>query len=328
MIDPVQVAVGIIVLLIVVGALLYIVYSRTNAVEKTGYGALAMLSIIALMIPVLWIVEAGQEANATASQFTYSVQQGAMLYAQYCYQCHGTKGQGYTGPQLNNSSAVNNLKDTDIMRIISAGIYSTTDPTTALMPAWSQDYGGPLTNDDIQYLFDLIRSSDTAYLTKNGYATGTSVNGFLQVPNDIQLNNPSAYATQQALESSGQFGAPTDMTNKKAITMTIVSPTGSENCNPDCFTPINVKVKVGTTITWINQSPLPHTVTAIKGTDLSNKVPLPNIFDSGISGPLTKTGGKFTWTVTTAAYSLNSGHVVLYYCEIHPGMVAELTIVP
>ena len=43
MIDPGQAIIGIIVLLVAVGALLYVFYSRTNAVEKTGYGALIML---------------------------------------------------------------------------------------------------------------------------------------------------------------------------------------------------------------------------------------------------------------------------------------------
>jgi hypothetical protein len=45
MVNPVQAAVGIIVLLVTVGALLYIFISRTNAVEKTGYGALTTPSI-------------------------------------------------------------------------------------------------------------------------------------------------------------------------------------------------------------------------------------------------------------------------------------------
>ena len=38
----VQAAVGIVVLLIVVGGLLRIFYARTNAVQKTGYGARTM----------------------------------------------------------------------------------------------------------------------------------------------------------------------------------------------------------------------------------------------------------------------------------------------
>src|SRR5436309_6126349 len=124
MVDPGQAAIGIIVLLIVVGALLYIFYSRTNAVEKTGYGALLLLAVISLMIPVFWILESNKEVVAKNDQFTTGVQNGATVYAQYCFQCHGTKGQGIPGKgdALNNNSTVNNLTDEQIMAIISGGV--------------------------------------------------------------------------------------------------------------------------------------------------------------------------------------------------------------
>ncbi|HEX4713938.1 MAG TPA: cytochrome c, partial [Ktedonobacteraceae bacterium] len=113
MIDPVQAAVGIVVLLITVGALVYIVYSRTNAVEKTGSGALIMLSIVSLMIPVFWIMETNGQTQAKIAQNNVAVQQGAALYAKYCFQCHGHNGQGQAGPKLNGNSSVSALSDTD-----------------------------------------------------------------------------------------------------------------------------------------------------------------------------------------------------------------------
>src|SRR5437588_4739854 len=161
MVDPGQAAIGIVVLLIVVGALLYIFYSRTNAVEKTGYGALMLLALISLMIPVFWILESNGEAVAKTQQFTTAVKRGASLYAQYCFQCHGTKGQGFPGKgvALNNNSAVNGLSDADFMRILSGGVSDPANPPTPLMQAFSQQYNGPLDDNDIQYLFSLIRSS-------------------------------------------------------------------------------------------------------------------------------------------------------------------------
>jgi len=328
MVDPLQAAIGFIVVLIVVGALLYIFYSRTNAVEKTGYGALLLLAVISLMIPVFWILESNKEAEATTNQFITGVQDGASVYAQYCFQCHGTKGQGIPskGDALNNNPTVNNLTDQEIMAVISGGVYNPTNPNTPLMQAFSQQFNGPLDDNDIQYLFDLIRSSDPAYLTKNGYPTGANVNGFAQVPNDIQLNNPSLYATAVAQEAAGQFGTPVDMTNSKNVTINIVAPTNGQNCNPDCYTPINIKVKVGTKITWVNKSPVGHTVTAIQGTNPSVQNVAANVFDSG-NTPI-PTNGQFTWVVSMAGYNLNPDHTVLYFCRIHPQMVAMLVIVP
>src|SRR5579875_78461 len=323
MIDPVQAIIGIVVLLIVVVAFLLLFRSRTNAVEKTGYGALIMLALVSLMIPVFWIMESNGEAMAAQQQFNANVTRGAALYAQYCFQCHGTKGQGYSGPKLNDSSTVNGFSDDDLIRIISGGIYDTGNPTSPLMPAWSQDYGGPVTDTQITYLFDLIRSSDPSYLAKN--FPGSS-NGFTQVAALVQSSNPSGYATAVAQESSGQFGSPVDMTSKSAITINIVNPPPGESCTPSCFQYLNVKVKVGTKITWVNTTTPPHTVTALKGQDVSNEAPDKSLFDSGISTPI-NTGGKYTITVTMADYNAYPNHIVIYYCQFHPAMLAELTIV-
>jgi plastocyanin/mono/diheme cytochrome c family protein len=332
MIDPVQAAVGIIILLITVGALLYVVYSRTNAVEKTGYGALIMLSIVSLMIPVFWIMETNGQTQAKLTQQQNGIAQGAALYAKYCFQCHGISGQGGSGPKLNGNSAVNSLTDTDLLRIIDAGVPNASDPGTFMMPAWSDQYGGPLSDPQIQYLFALIRSSDPTYLQKNGFPAGANANGFTQVPSVIQQSNPAGYqsavATATANAGTGQFGAAVDDTSKTAVTIDIVAPPPGASCSPACFGTSNVKVKVGTKITWVNKSASPHTVTAIKGTNPASPVPDPSLFDSGVSTLIAPNTGTFTTTVTQAMYNAQKDHTVIYYCQIHPGMVAMLTIVP
>ncbi len=330
MIDPVQAVIGIVILLIVVGALLFLFYSRTNAVEKTGYGALIMLAVVSMFIPVLWIMETNAEAMAKVQQHTLAVSNGAGLYAQYCQQCHGLKGQGLsTGPQLNGSSAVNNLSDAQLLAIISAGIPNPNNPSQYLSPAMSQDFNGPLDSNQIQYLFELLRSADPAYLQKNGYPGGSSANGFNQVGPDPQASAPSTYQTAVARDAAGQFGAPQDFTNQKGVTVNIIQPPSGATCTPACFQYINIKVKVGTTITWVNQSTTPHTVTAMKGENPTSPTPASNIFDSGSSpSKYIQPGQSFSWTVTMAAYNFNSNHEVVYYCQIHPDMVAEITIVP
>ena len=331
MTDPVQAAIGIVVALVVVGTLLYVFYTRTNAVEKTGFSALMMLAVVSLLIPVFWIIESNSQEMYKLRQHTTDVSRGAALYAQYCFQCHGLNGQGLTGPKLNGNPAVNNLTDDDLMRIISGGIANTSNPAQLLMPAWLEDYGGPLTQIDIQYLFALVRSADPDYLTKNGYPTGPGSNGFNQVPGLLQLSNPTAYQTAVAQATAGagtvSFGPPVNMTKQKSVTLNITTPPAGATCTPACFEPPNVKVKVGTTITWVNKSSTPHTVTAIVGENPSSPTPARQIFDSG-SSKLIMPGQSFTYTVTMAAYNFNKDHAVVYYCQIHPVMTAELTIVP
>ena len=331
MIDPVQAAVGIVVLLITVGALIYIVYSRTNAVEKTGYGALIMLAIVSLMIPVFWIMETNGQTQAKLTQQNNNVAQGAKLYAQYCFSCHGMNGQGGSGPKLNGNSAVNSLSDTDLLRIIKAGIPNSSDPSKFMMPAWGDQFGGPLSDPQVQYLFALIRSADPAYLQKNGLPIGANANGFTQVPNDLQQSQPSAYQTAVAQATAGagtgQFGAAVDDTGKTEVTIDIVEPPAGATCSPACFGTMNVKVKVGTKITWVNKSSSPHTVTAIKGTNPAAPVPDPSLFDSGVAN-LIAPNGTYSVTITQAMYNAQKDHTVIYYCQIHPSMLAMLTIVP
>jgi mono/diheme cytochrome c family protein/plastocyanin len=344
MIDPVQAAVGIIVALLVAGALLYIFYSRTNAVEKTGYGAIIMLAIISIMIPVFWIMEANGEAISNVQQHDLNVQRGAALFAQYCYQCHGISGQGASGPKLNGNPTVNSMSDNDLLRIISAGLYDPSNPggqnATVLMPAWSQDYGGPLTQQQIQYLFDLVRSADPNYLAANGYPNGAGTNGFSQVPGQLQESNPSGYATAiaQATAGTGIGSFPAvDMSKQKTVTIDIINAPAGATCQPACFAvpdpknpgqyivSANVKVAVGTTITWVNKSSTPHTVTSIVGENPGAPAPA-KVFDSG-AGNLLTPGKSFTYTVAASAYTFNSNHIVVYFCQVHPVMTAALTIV-
>jgi plastocyanin len=333
MINIGQVVVGVILLLVVVGGLLYIFYSRSNAVEKTGYGALIMLALISLMIPVFWIMEGSQQANAQVQQYTLGVQRGLALYAQYCTNnCYSIKNGKVVNPTYNGFTIdqLNQMSDSQLMRVISAGIYAPgVTPPSANLLVESQDYGGPLSSMDVQYLFDFLRSADPDYLKKNGYP---NQNGFDQLVSYLQSNVPAAYASAVALGSVGNFGTPVDMTNQKAITIDILDTVSGQNCQPSCFQYPNVKVKVGTKITWVNKSTVGHTVTASTGesTAASALKPDESIFDSAGSATsfnLIQPGQSFTYTVTQAAYNLNADHMVVYYCKIHPMMVAALTIV-
>ncbi|GAC1359452.1 MAG: hypothetical protein NVS2B12_04150 [Ktedonobacteraceae bacterium] len=333
-----QDAVRIILLLVVVGGLLYIFYSRTNAVEKTGYGSLIMLAVVSLAIPVFWIAEGGSQVSAQKQQFETAVERGVEDYAQYCTaQCFAIVDNKVTNPTYNGYTMdyFKAVSDDEVKRIIAGGVYNpkaTYQPPNANAIPKSDQYGGSLLSNDIDYLFALIRSADPKYIKDNGYTTAHS--GFNDLPAYLQANNSTAYDNAVSLGKFGQFGQPVDMTSKKVITIDIVDP-GQEgtSCQSQsgCYTPINLRVKVGTVITWVNKSKLGHTITAIAGQNTSSPKPAPNVFDSagGNAGKLVNTGEKFTYTVAETAYSADTeNHRVFYYCRIHPDMLAQLTIVP
>jgi plastocyanin/mono/diheme cytochrome c family protein len=295
---------------LVTSALLYIMYSRGNAVSKTGFGALIFIIAVGLVMPVLFVNQQQAQADTASQQYTLTLQRGAAIFGQYCATCHGFQGQGINGPQLNNNPAVNKLSDADLTRIISAGIPNDpTNPGTLAMPAWLNTYGGSLTEEDINYLVAFIRSSDPAYLAQNNLP---SVNGFSFVLGT--LTNPTQIAQYNEQKSGG--GKPTnfvDMTGQRSVAIQIVTtPTGPAQWG---FSPQYVKVSVGTTVTWTNVSGIPHTVV----TQTRSGVTPPASFGSP-NDILSGTNGTQTFTFTTAGdYP--------YYCSIHPAMVAWIEVV-
>lgn len=327
-----RIAFGLMALCLVTAALVYIFYSRTSVVEKTGYGALIFIIAIAFIIPFLLVNQQQQQAGATGDKYTLTLQRGAALFGQYCAACHGYLGQGLAGPQLNNNPAVNKLTNDDITRIISAGVpknFTDLTATKLQMPAWSNRYGGPLTDDDISYLVALIRSSDPAYLATNGLP---NVNGFNEyvlgsLSDPTQIANYNAQATAAA---SGSKKPPattfTDLT--KQTTVEIQAQDTSNNAsgfgwfavgataNATAADNANIIIKVGTTVTWSNaKSTAPHSVVegippAI-GTDFGNpaKLLLPGSTDT------------YSFTFTKAGE-------YPFYCGVHPGMIGWITVVP
>jgi len=70
------------------------------------------------------------------------------------------------------------------------------------------------------------------------------------------------------------------------------------------FTPVELKVAVGTTVTWTNGDDIPHTVVS------TDKVFKSKVLD---------TGDKFSFTFTTAG-------TFPYFCSIHPKMTGKVIV--
>ena len=85
---------------------------------------------------------------------------------------------------------------------------------------------------------------------------------------------------------------------------TVSIPMGAEVLGNRAFTPDNLEVAAGTTVTWTNTDSVSHTSTS-NGSG----------WDSGIIQP----GRQFSFTYQTAgSFS--------YHCAIHPGMVGTVTV--
>jgi mono/diheme cytochrome c family protein len=81
---------------------------------------------------------------------------GALTYAENCAVCHGEQGEGRIGATLDDVFVTLDA-DAMLTEVIGQGREGT------LMPAWSQSYGGPLTDQEIANVIAYVESWGTTY---------------------------------------------------------------------------------------------------------------------------------------------------------------------
>ena len=98
------------------------------------------------------IREPSLRADAAAEQQTSYREIGASLFATNCASCHGKDANGGSAPVLNAKEFLGSASDTQIHSLVAGGV-SGTD-----MPAWSLEFGGTLTDEQITQLVVYLRS--------------------------------------------------------------------------------------------------------------------------------------------------------------------------
>ncbi len=121
----------------------------TNRVMTWGVGLLAAM---VLAFPLYRFVEPSARDEARALQLQSLEAQGSQLFQQNCAACHGLNGEGGIGPALNSQQYLQAASDTQTRLIVSVGVPGTQ------MAAWSLDYGGTLTSEQIKAISTFIHS--------------------------------------------------------------------------------------------------------------------------------------------------------------------------
>lgn len=111
-----------------------------------------ILILLVLAFPLYRATDGSRRDAALASQNQALLRQGRDLWATNCAACHGTNGGGGDAPALNSQEFLASVSDDQIHGIVAGGIPGTP------MPAWLNDYGGPLTDEQISALVTYLRS--------------------------------------------------------------------------------------------------------------------------------------------------------------------------
>ncbi len=114
-------------------------------------GAVLLLAMAAAF-PLYLTYEPSSRDDARAEQLSSLAEEGANIWAFNCASCHGDNGEGTTAPALNSDQFLQSATNEQIQLLVSVGI-----PGSA-MGAYSQDFAGPLTSEQIKAVTTYLRS--------------------------------------------------------------------------------------------------------------------------------------------------------------------------
>ncbi len=180
-----------------------------------------LTTLIVLMIPVYYVFESQRQFGFQVAQQNESVERGAALFSSNCSTCHGLQGQGNAvQPTSGKSSGAPPLRGfvTDlgpdgkptqvawtksrsedyIRATISAGrppLGGHPAPGSVVMPTWSDRFGGPLRDIDVDYLVSFLESQDWSLTTNKEVL---AANGRV-LPPGFEQATPAPPPTQSAL---------------------------------------------------------------------------------------------------------------------------------
>jgi mono/diheme cytochrome c family protein/cytochrome c551/c552 len=162
---------------------------------------LGIVLMVASIAVLAWMGanEEARMARTAEGQLAGRIENGAALYHNNCERCHGERAEGVPGfcPPLNSVELLEQrARETGwagsvhgfIVNTIRGGRLTSTRPDQYIgetasgmaMPFWSQDFGGPLRNDQIE---------DIAYFLENYTGPATVVEGPATEPVEITDEN-------------------------------------------------------------------------------------------------------------------------------------------
>ena len=120
----------------------------TNKWMAWGFG---IMLAMALIFPIYRFYEPSNREADREAQLGFLAEKGESLFTQNCTSCHGIDGAGGIAPALNAKQFLEAATNEQISALISVGVPG------SQMSAYSLDFGGSLTSEQIESITTYIR---------------------------------------------------------------------------------------------------------------------------------------------------------------------------
>jgi mono/diheme cytochrome c family protein len=132
---------------------------------------LVFMAVLIVAFPLYRLREPTLRADAKTEQKASYTKSGADLFSKNCASCHGESATGGTAPTLNSTQFLSTIDDAQIELLITGGV------TGSSMSAWSQDFGGSLTSEQIREIATFLRSLEANAPSVPDWRTGAKATG-------------------------------------------------------------------------------------------------------------------------------------------------------
>lgn len=122
------------------------------ATRRWQVAGVVVFALLIVAFPLYRVVDATRRDEAFAARQAALVTLGSQIWETNCAECHGGDGEGVDAPALNAREFLTTVSDQQIHSITATGIPGTE------MPAWWNEIGGSLTDEQIAAVVAFVRS--------------------------------------------------------------------------------------------------------------------------------------------------------------------------
>lgn len=137
----------------------------TASTQRWMTAGLALMGVFFLAFPLYRLYEPDSRAEARVEQRSFLAAQGEELFEGSCASCHGVAGTGAIAPAVGAKEFLESADDTQIAQLVSVGIPGSE------MVGYSNDFGGPMTAQEINAITVYLRSLEEDAISKPNWRT-------------------------------------------------------------------------------------------------------------------------------------------------------------